>query len=231
MDPNELPVRTGVVRPACLDDDSCPTPETEHDDGERIFSGEEAKPHAYPWMVRIIGCRKSDDGSTSCWVCGGSIISPDYVLTAAHCVEDGIIFRVQAGSHDFTKTEASRVSMDCSSCEIIHEDYKFPRNDVALIKVPTPFQFNEHITSICISNYNVPVGSQGAAMGWGKTGDSASVSPALQFVDGLSVISNEEAVKVYGSNVKEENLCIKTSYSSGNKGTCQVYLIIWNMFK
>ena len=224
MDPNTLPVRTGLVRPICLDANSCPVKgrEREQDNGERIINGGEAQPHAYPWMVRIIGINSAGAG----WLCGGSIISPDYVLTAAHCVDGGTSFRIEAGSHDFSNTEqASRVTMGCSSCEIIHEEYSFPSNDIALIKVPTAYQFNDYIKPICISNYNVPVGSRGAAMGWGKTGDSASVSQTLQFVDRLKVISNEKAARVYGSNnINDGIICTRTLYLFGNKGTCQVMI-------
>ena len=46
--------------------------------GERIINGEEAIPHSFPWMVSIKG--KFDPH-----YCGASILSPNWVLTAAHC--------------------------------------------------------------------------------------------------------------------------------------------------
>ena len=45
----------------------------------KIVGGEEAVPNSIPWQVALFF-----DGG---WFCGGSIISEDYILTAAHCTE------------------------------------------------------------------------------------------------------------------------------------------------
>ena len=50
---------------------------------ERILYGELAENHAYPWQVQILGVHPTKKVD----YCGGAIICPDYVLTAAHCVE------------------------------------------------------------------------------------------------------------------------------------------------
>ena len=50
----------------------------------RIYGGEEALPHEYPWNVYIIMKRNG-----GWYECGGSLISKQHVLTAAHCVDEG----------------------------------------------------------------------------------------------------------------------------------------------
>jgi len=53
----------------------------------RIVGGNEAKPHSWPWMV-FIQCSyvKAQDQETYERECGGTIISDNWVVTAAHCL-------------------------------------------------------------------------------------------------------------------------------------------------
>ena len=51
----------------------------------RVVNGNNAKRHAWPWQISL-----RRDGRHHC---GGSIIDPKWVLTAAHCVEKSDILR------------------------------------------------------------------------------------------------------------------------------------------
>ncbi len=48
-----------------------------------MIAGENAKKGAWPWQILMI-----NKGYTGKWrpICGGSLISPQWVVTAAHCV-------------------------------------------------------------------------------------------------------------------------------------------------
>lgn len=58
--------------------------------GKKVVGGEEALPHSIPFQVRLL------IESFETFQCGGSLISPNYVLTAAHCTEfpEGIDYKV-----------------------------------------------------------------------------------------------------------------------------------------
>jgi len=97
-----------------------------------IVGGEIANKTDWPWIVSL---NKYD----SHW-CGGSLIAPQWVLTAAHCVVDrsrnarsSKIYIVAVGAHKLSevnqKIKVSKV--------IIHPDYDDDTmvNDVALLKL------------------------------------------------------------------------------------------------
>merc|ERR550532_2411456 len=70
----------------------------------RIVGGVEATEHAWPWQVALF----IDDA----WFCGGSIISENYVLTAAHCADGASYFDVMAGAHNVRESsEPNRVEV------------------------------------------------------------------------------------------------------------------------
>ncbi|KAG8541454.1 hypothetical protein GDO81_029018 [Engystomops pustulosus] len=58
----------------------------------RIVNGEEAVPGSWPWQVSL-------QDTTGWHYCGGSLISRDWVVTAAHC-SVALTDRVVLGEHD-----------------------------------------------------------------------------------------------------------------------------------
>ena len=45
----------------------------------RVINGQDASPHSWPWQISLRMNGKH--------VCGGSLIRPNWVVTAAHCVD------------------------------------------------------------------------------------------------------------------------------------------------
>ena len=59
----------------------------------RVANGVNALPHSWPWPISL----RTNGGKH---FCGGSLIHPEWVLTAAHCIEDIIdhrMYKVVAG--------------------------------------------------------------------------------------------------------------------------------------
>ncbi|XP_034643085.1 granzyme H-like [Trachemys scripta elegans] len=93
-----------------------------------IIGGWEAKPHSRPYMAYL-----EIEHGVSRSLCGGFLVSENFVLTAAHCNGDKII--VILGVHDITKQEQSRQVIPVR-CQYPHQDYdkKSHNNDIMLLE-------------------------------------------------------------------------------------------------
>ena len=103
----------------------------------RIVGGETASAGSWPWQVALVESHERDGrrGARFRQFCGGSMIAPRWVLTAAHCVDDlrpGEL-QVLVGTHDLDR--GGRL-LDVRAIHV-HEDYSDPTkgNDIALLRL------------------------------------------------------------------------------------------------
>lgn len=115
---------------------------------------------AYPWAVVL-----SAEGRTN--ACAGSLISPRYVLTAAHCAKPGLT--VLYGSR--SRAEARRVPVR----EVIrHPQYTSSpmTNDIALLRLARPLRLKPvPIAGPAEAWLLLRRGSSGTILGWGGVND------------------------------------------------------------
>merc|ERR1712244_97823 len=110
----------------------------------RIVGGHEAQENQWPWQVALF----IDDA----WFCGGALISENYVLTAAHCADGASYFDIMAGAHNVRQaSEPHRVEIT-SYNGWTHPGWNTQdlSNDIALIELPSPIDFNDYIKPSCM---------------------------------------------------------------------------------
>lgn len=155
--------------------------------GPRIVGGNVVAPNSLPYQVLL--------GTNAGLLCGGSLISPQWVLTAAHCV-DGSSITAVLGLHDANNlTLAANPFMQTISVQTSIKHPLYTSNDVlhdiALLKLSSPATLTAGVQVIALANSNLPalytVGSPVFTSGWGIT-SNGNRSQFLQSVN-LSVIS------------------------------------------
>jgi hypothetical protein len=121
----------------------------------RIIGGQESRAHSWPWQTYIVSCQA--DG---CMTCGGTLISPYWVLTAGHCVPTGYGAHgyVLLGAHRISDMKEYRDSIDIREF-VLHPQYyrRILRNDIALARLakPAPMGDMSKVRPACIAQPNI----------------------------------------------------------------------------
>jgi secreted trypsin-like serine protease len=155
----------------------------------------------FPWHVNIV--------SNSMRSCGGAIISEEWVLTVAHCVQEAKELLIFHGSNDRNSVDTG---VSYSNHLIIHEDFdnETRRNDIALIKLDSPLTFDDSVNSIDVAEKELPPGKEITIVGWGLTNDENLVDKEdTLYAATVRSINDTRCQQFYGVEVVHpEMVCV-----------------------
>jgi len=165
---------------------------------EAIVGGALTSITQVPWQVAVLSEFEEDDGEMNGLLCGGSIISPTEVLTAAHCVlEPATHTPIPAGDlvvvggvselpADEEEETAPPAQGRLLSAVRIHPYYDptgpaGAADDVAVLDLSAPFEITPEVAPIALPDSSVapPEGSTATMSGFGLE------NPTAGTVDGL----------------------------------------------
>ncbi|XP_055544670.1 serine protease snake-like [Wyeomyia smithii] len=194
---------------------------------ELIVDGEAAKSREFPHMA-LIGYGTAP---AIHYLCGGSLVSDRFVLTAGHCVntiEYGPASTVRLGELALDSSNDEAFPEDFNIAELIpHPEYKQTSqyNDIALVKLERKVIFSPYIRPICLPTKSDLNNKRAIATGWGTIGYGEATSPVMLKVV-LEMFNYDECAKNFEANrrlqdglKRDSQICAGSRNSS--KDTCQ----------
>ncbi|XP_076365543.1 serine protease 1-like [Tachypleus tridentatus] len=179
----------------------------------RIIGGHETQKGRWPWQVAVLNKYLEP-------FCGGTLLTPQWVLTAAHCVRRRLY--VRAGEHDLVDAEESEQEVRVAD-SFVHPNYDIEtvNNDVALLRLRHPLRMNSYVQPACLpsSESELHIDTMATILGWGKRRKAAMFGTDVLHEAQIPIVDIEDCRKVYEDYYISDNM-LCAGYERGRVDSC-----------
>ncbi|XP_074029368.1 uncharacterized protein [Leptinotarsa decemlineata] len=198
-----------------------------------VFGGEDTKKYEYPWITAVYLNHEGKMINN----CGGTLLNPRIVLTAAHCVTNSYgdtvsadTVEVGAGKYfnEYGDTRDIHAQYSKAARIIVHEEYKGDTRrfqfDIALIVTKRLFTLGPVVQPACYSNIDTiypHVGSVGELAGWGvtETGKPSDTLRTIRIPYKEKIICTQELPNEWSDRYNfDDKMC--AGFYKQNKSVC-----------
>ncbi|XP_055607795.1 uncharacterized protein LOC129755375 [Uranotaenia lowii] len=179
----------------------------------RIIGGKTSRRGQWPWQVAILNRFKEA-------FCGGTLVAPRWILTAAHCVRKRLFVRL--GEHHLQQTDGTEIEFRIEfSIKHPRYDKKTVDNDVALLRLPREVERSSFVGYACLpERYQpLPIGHTCTIIGWGKKRHSDDAGTDVLHEAEVPIITNERCRAVYHDYTITKNMFC-AGHKRGRVDTC-----------
>ncbi|XP_041939560.1 tryptase-2-like [Alosa sapidissima] len=182
-----------------------------------IVGGEDAAPGRWPWMVYL----DITNGNDTIF-CGGSLINSQWVLTAAHCVENLHVMAVVAGEQKLLEPTGlpygvHRVLIHPG----YHDDGDVPKHDIALVQLAEPVVISRHVRPVPLAGpldvFNTS--SECWVTGWGDVAEGTPLEGEETMQQLKLPLVDDKTCRLMYPRTDDNHLC--AGYMQGGKDSCQ----------
>uniref|UniRef100_A0A672KFL6 Peptidase S1 domain-containing protein n=1 Tax=Sinocyclocheilus grahami TaxID=75366 RepID=A0A672KFL6_SINGR len=183
----------------------------------RIIGGSTSQIGQWPWQVSL--------HYTGSHVCGGSLVSPDFVVSAAHCFQGSMRnsgnWRVYAGAISQSALQIPYLVKKI----IVNENYNRNNNDydVALLKLSSPVTFSSTVHPVCFPTFDQTFsdGSECWTSGFGTTQEGADRASTSLMEVTVNIINTRlcNSSQVYRGAITKNMIC--AGDMNGGRDSCQ----------
>ncbi|XP_054854865.1 kallikrein-14-like [Eublepharis macularius] len=178
------------------------------DDEGRIIGGYPCIPHSQPWQAYVTGQ----------YICGGTLIAPGWVLTAAHCLSRNMVVRL--GEHNLHYWDGiEQIRRVVRAIRHPQYDTRTLNNDIMLLKMDRPVSLSRNIRPLRLPFRCSSPGTPCLVSGWGTVSSPQASFPNVLQCANVRLFSRRYCESSYPGLITKNMIC--AGILEGGVDSCQ----------